>query len=273
MSSESSFLALPTHNGQIDAGAAFAALGWASQKLRVIPSTRGRSLLNSNCNGLLCDALNMREEHGVKWFAMLHADIEPARWWLDTLIGEAEKHGADMISAVVPIKDTRGITSTAIASDEFANSIGQPWSLETCCQFGRLTQQQIHFPDFPDTFDINTLADSLEGLPHPLGVPKVPRHGLLINTGCMVLRIDRDWDWSRVFFSTIDGIQNTKDGWRLFDISEDWLFSWRVAKQGGKVMATKAVTAIHKGVGLFPNDKPWGTVASDCNYKEASAAA
>jgi hypothetical protein len=76
-----------------------------------------------------------------------------------------------------------------------------------------------------------------------------------------------------VFFSSIDGIQNTKDGWRLFDISEDWLFSWRVAQHGGKVMATKAVTATHKGVGLFPNDKPWGTVASDCNYKEASAAA
>lgn len=276
---QSAFLALPTHNGQLDAGAAFAALGWASQERKVIPCTRGRSLLNSNCNGMLCDALNMREEHGVGWFAMLHSDIEPDRWWLDTLINEAIKHNADMVSAVIPIKDTRGLTSTAIASDAFQSAGENAYSLPECCQFGRLTQQQLWWPDLPDTFDMHTLADTMESVPPPLGVPRVPRHALLLNTGCMVCRLDRPWfdcgmrDCLKVYFSSIDGIQRTADGYRLFDVSEDWLFSWRVAQQGGKCMATRLVKATHKGIGLFVNDKPWGSMISDCDcQKEASAA-
>lgn len=267
MSDEIVFLACPTYNGQVDSGTAMGLYAAASKERRIFAQPNGKSLLASNCNYLWTLALNARdvEKAPVKWFAMLHADIEPEHWWLDKLIDIAEANGADMLSAAVPIKDSRGITSHAIASPLFGDDYIENHS-GPLAQFGRLTQRQIWHEQFPETFDINAAADALETLPGGLRVDSVPRNALLLNTGCMVVRLDRDWDYGKIFFSMIDGIHWNGSRWGLYDVSEDWLFSWRVHQQGGRCMGTRAVRVVHKGLGLFPNDKPWGSVESDCDY-------
>ena len=121
------------------------------------------SLITMNCNTLWCTALNMRASHELQWFAMLHSDVEPVEWWIDKLIAEAEKYGADMMSAVIPLKNFTGSTSTGIAN------AGKAFN-----QFCRLTQSQVRHPSFPETFGINEAVDALAALPEPLRV--VGRH-------------------------------------------------------------------------------------------------
>ena len=72
----------------------------------------GGSLLANSINRLWVQALNERTDHGWTHFAMHHADVQAPAGWVDTLADEMARVGADVISAVVPIKDYRGLTST-----------------------------------------------------------------------------------------------------------------------------------------------------------------
>lgn len=250
------FLGIPTYDGQLDAGVAQAAYLSCSRSRKVHVLTNGKSLLSSNCNTLYANALNLRKSHDLKWFAMLHADVVPGPYWLDQLIHEAERHQADMMSAVVAIKDERGISSTAISS-------GDDWR-----QFGRLTFHQMHAPTFPITFDIQTAADALESLDGALRVSECPRHGLLANTGCMVVRLDRDWS-EKLHFRNYDRIACENGSFFAMDFSEDWYFSRLVASYGGKVCCTTRVPTLH-GKFRFPNDRAWGRVHNDCERRQST---
>lgn len=250
------FLACPTYSEEINTGAARAMWLHATQRddLRIMTSDKSGSLIPGSCNTLWCSCLNEVKTQSIKWFAMLHADCEPEAGWLDKLLFLAEEHGADMLSAVVAIKDDRGVTSTAIASDDPGNCL---------C---RLTMQQLHHPDFPTTFDIGACADALEKLPEPLRIERVPRVGLRLNTGCMVVRMDRPWigcDPPTVFFDNPYWIEKYNGQWRARDVSEDWRFSEKIQNAGGKLFATKAVKVVHKGLAGFPNSHAWGRLAND----------
>lgn len=253
------FVGCPTYNGSLDSGTARGIFQTATEKHQVIPCIASGSLLTSNCNKLWVSCLNsILDGHPIKWFALLHADIEPCENWLDILVDEAEKHDADMMAAMVAIKDSRGVTSTAIGG---WNERGRAGAL------GRLTMRQIWHPDFPETFDMAMAAEALANLPEPLRVEGIPETTLWNNTGCMVVRADRIGD-GRVCFETREGIEQLPDGhWRHWDFSEDWYFAQAVADAGGKVMATRKVTCQHKGGAAFPNDKPWGSVANDCSFR------
>jgi len=240
------FLTCPLYDGRLDAGAARSLWSTASQVHRINVLPLGNSLLAANCNSLWCHALNQRVASNLKWFAMLHSDIEPDYWWLDKLIAEAEKHDADLMSAIVPIKDDRGLTSTAIA---------QPDSQFR--QFCRLTMRQVRHETFPDTFGIREAAEALEKLPDPLRIANVPREALLVNTGCVVCRIDRPW-CEKVWFAMHDGIECVGGQWAPVQQSEDWVFARNVAEQGGKVMATKLVALAHKGSAPYYSTHVWG---------------
>jgi hypothetical protein len=241
------FLACPSHSGQLDAGAARGLYASASRRHQLYVSLNAMSLLSQNCNALWADALNRREE-GYEWFAMLHSDIDPEFCWLDRLIDEAERQGADLLSAVVPIKDRRGLTSTAIASP-----------VTMFAPFCRLTMRQVRHPQFPATFDLEAAAAALETLPPPFGVAEVPRTKLLCNTGCFVCRLDRPWcDGERVYFDDLNRVLRVNGRWEPGVHSEDWFFTGRVAEQGGKVMATTAIKVIHTGVTEFSSDEAWG---------------
>jgi hypothetical protein len=240
------FLGCPLYGWSVDWGMARAAhvLGSRQHQVDVCPSSV--SLIPSNCNRLLASALNTRQQRGYEWFAMLHSDIEPAAYWLDTLIAEAEKHGADLMSAVVPIKDQRGLLSTVIAD---------PSSLYG--GFTTLTLRQVHHASFPATFGIAEAASALEQLPEELRVAEVPRSTLLVNTGCMVYRLAH---WRPgIKFEQLDEIMEVGPG--LYDAvwqSEDFQFSRLVAVHGGKVMATRLVSVVHHGNAEFRSGEAWG---------------
>jgi|SRR5262245_13569979 len=246
MSPANVFLACPLYTRDIDFAAAKALWKTASKIHRVEVCKQKASLLTLNCNILWCSALNYRSTMNFTWFAMLHADIEPCDWWLDTLIEQADKHGADMMSAVVPIKDFTGMTSTAIARPD--SSYGN---------FCRLTQTQVRNPLFPDTFGIAEAVDALAGLPDPFRVPDAPKSALLVNTGCFVCRLDRPW-CEKVWFEQSDAIEMRQGLWSPLYQSEDWNFSRRVAENGGKVMATRLVNLMHVGVAEFHSNGVWG---------------
>lgn len=65
-------------------------------------------------NNLWIEAINLRNEGKVDYFAMQHNDIEPESWWLDTLMAEMTSRNAGLISVVSPIKShDRKLTTNA----------------------------------------------------------------------------------------------------------------------------------------------------------------
>jgi len=161
------------------------------------------------------------------------------------LITEAQRHKADLLSAVVPVKNNSGQTTTAIANP----------AREYGCLF-RLTQAQVRHPYFPDTFGINEAADAIERLPADLCVPEVPRQALLVNTGCMVYRLSH---WRPgIKFANADDIVFVDGRHKAVTRSEDWTFSKLIADHGGRVMATRLVAIRHWGKRPFDSSQVWG---------------
>lgn len=228
------FLACPTHDGRLNFGAARGIYATGTREHKFHPMPVQDSLLPTNCNNLLGTALNHRRSNDLHWFAMLHTDVEPEPWWIDKLIALAEEHRADLLSAVVPIKDDSETVSMVIANP------GEPYGY-----FTKFNRGQIYHPSFPATFGINEAAEALENLPGELRVEKVPRSALLVNTGCMVYRLSQ-WRYGVRFRNLDDLIE--KDGvYTTVHQSEDFYFSQSVAKHGGRVMATRLVTVKHHG--------------------------
>jgi len=241
----SSFLAFPSYDGKVDARASKGAFFAGRHPIYV--SCQGDSLLAKNFNTLYATALEMKLVNpDMKWFAMLHADIEPEEFWLDKLIAEAELHDADMLSVVVPIKDDRGVTSTAFAKS------GDRFNMHT-----RLTMNQVNHASFPQTFDLRQAADALERLPIHLRMKNVPREALLVNTGCFCLNLDKPWS-DQLWFTINDKIEKVDGHYVVLNEPEDWFFSRLLASHGARVMATKHVRLTHHGITPYKNWETWG---------------
>src|SRR5271169_2349317 len=112
MTEKSVLLGLP-HYGEL-APEAVVSLILPTQKHRLKIQTNCASLLAHNFNRLWCAALNQREKLGLTHFAMHHADVAAPSGWLDTLVDEMHRVGADVLSCVIALKDARGLTSTAL---------------------------------------------------------------------------------------------------------------------------------------------------------------
>ncbi|MGL6121671.1 MAG: hypothetical protein ACRC1W_01280 [Shewanella sp.] len=248
MKNNNVFLGTLTHNNHLHAGMARAFFLHATQKHNAIMHVQPGSLLAQSYNQMWCRALNNREKSGIKWFAILHADIIPENFWLDKLIAIAEKYQADLVSAIVPIKEASGVTSTAISGVD-------PFTRHT-----RLTQSQINSANWPKTFDINILRSYMEAQTVIddvfIDVPDEAR--LLVNTGCFVCRLDKPWS-KNVAFTINDRITEIPGGTLVAEVEpEDWYFSQCVADQGGRVMATREVITEHIGSIPYVSDKIWG---------------
>jgi len=163
------------------------------------------------------------------------------------LIAEAERTGADLLSAVVPIKNEQGLTSTAILLP------GGPLG-----GFYRLSMAQVLHPAFPVTFDIHMAVKALVGLPEGLRETGMPSEALLVNTGCMVVRLDRPWADERIWFEDLNRIIRINGALQAICKSEDWNFSHRAAQAGGNVMATKSIKLTHRGASDFSSSQIWG---------------
>lgn len=232
------FLALPTYDGRMEMLTAAAAFLWPTLgKCRVGHYLHRGSLLASGFNSLWCQALNLAAEDKVNRFAMLHADVVPTdRGFLDKLERVLQETGADVVSAVIPIKDTRGVTSTALGDPD------DPWR-----PVRRLTMREVF--DLPETFRGKDLGH--EG-------------PLLVNTGCMMVRMDRFWPRTFSGFQIQDRVVEDTDGrMRPMNLPEDWAFSDFLWRSGVDVVATRAVSVSHIGRIEYVNNQAWGSWERD----------
>jgi hypothetical protein len=218
-----------------------------------IQDDEGGSLLANSFNKHWTRALTLQAAGtNITHFAMMHSDIVPGDWWLDTLLADLKSSGADLVSAVCPIKDQRGLTSVAIDNPE------DPFRVHR-----RLTMKEIH--RLPMIFSAEDC-----GYPDRL---------LLANTGCWVCDFTKPWRHATqsdgslaVYFSIEDrivccpkGSPSLMDGepinHEVFFAhvnSEDWNFSRKLGRQGAKVMCTRNVIINHLGKIPYRNDCPWG---------------
>lgn len=211
------------------------------QPFELLHGYTGGSALANTFNRLWSEGLGMYLRYGVTHFAMLHADVRPDEGWLQTLMEELERTGADVISAVSAIKDSHGVTSTGLGNPD------DPWS------YKRLTLSEL--AAFPQTFDATDLG-------HPDDV-------LLVNTGCWLADLRRPW-WLKqkpngellFCFTQQDRIlyfpEREKHLFEIEFLPEDWWFSRLCHQVGAKVKATRKVNCIHYGRNLWPADHAWG---------------
>jgi hypothetical protein len=242
------FIGCPTHDGRIHDGCAKFFYQNNSRQHTVEGAVATFSLITFNCNVLWAVALNRHEAGQADWFAMIHSDIEPEAFWIDKLIAEADRHSADIMTAVVPIKNESGLTSTAVSHPS-----------DDCRAYFRLTTSQVLHPNFPVTFDLDLAVDALRKLPDQLAFdPPLPAH-LLCNTGCMVCRLGGAWcDPNKVFFDEVTSFHRLNGQWTPIIRSEDWFFTAKAAQHGAKVMATTSLKLRHHGVTAFRSDQAWG---------------
>jgi hypothetical protein len=174
---------------------------------------RTSSLLTLNFNGLWCEALNRRAA-GLTHFLLLHADVEPLdQDWLELLLEEMHSARADVLSAVVPIKNVGGETSTARDTDA--------WHPR------RYTLQEVG--QQPMTW---TARD------------------LLVNTGCLLVDMRRPWV-ERICFTINDRIVRTPAGWEALAEPEDWHFARQCRRLNVPVWATRRLRIRHWGAGWW----------------------
>ncbi len=190
------------------------------------------------------EAHNWYDKGLITHFAMLHADItpDPEQRWLDILMEELIGRNASLVSAVSPIKDLRGITSSGICD------LDDPWK-----PYRRFTIREIH-QALPETFD-NAAA----------GYPDRP---LLHNTGMWVC------DLRRPCFQAVNALGELDLNFRFPDScvrdpiskewihrreSEDWLFSRELWLRGVRdTFITRRPRLTHHGKADFTNARPWG---------------
>jgi len=239
------YVCMPHRNLEVNLGAA-AGLHFASNnKYRQIVSNYGTSVLTLCFNTLLCEALNARDNEGVTHFAMLHNDVIPAKGWLDCLMQEMEAGDYDMVSAIVPLKNGRGLTSTGIGG---ANH----WSVR------RLSMTEVF--NLPETFSAKHIPYRQDG------------EQLLLNTGCWLMRLDRPW---------VNGLcfrQQDCVAWSVMDkkyvaqsISEDWDFSRQLHSRGCRIAATRKIPITHERP-EFHNQSVWGEWTTDEEFARTERA-
>lgn len=227
------FLATPGYGRQTNA--AGRAIWRASADMdSVWVAGENSSLLAANFNCLWCEALNIvHRGKRVDYFAMIHDDISAPDGWLDELIDEMEAHDLDMLGVVVPIKDTRGLSSCALHKE------GDNWQVAA-----RLTMREVF--RLPETFTSNDLG-----------------HKLLLNTGMWVCRFG---EWAKqVHFEINDRIvfDKRRNMYRPQNESEDWYFSRLCHELDLKIGATRKIKVAHRGELDFTNDVPWGSCEFD----------
>jgi orotate phosphoribosyltransferase len=236
-------------NGLIEACAAKAYFAEMSKDLVAagVPIVRidpqQSSFLPYSFNKALCFALNLRSQGLCTHFAMLHSDVEPDAWWLDTLWSEMERTGAAWISAAAAICTPHGLTSTAVDH-------GNQWN-----PYYRITMCELH--RLPETFCI----DDVE--PHHAEL----NHHLLLNTGCMLLDLRPDY-WGQVGdrgelklqfgMPTRIVYRPDRGGYEAQGESEDWYLSRQLAALGAKLYCTRKVWVRHHGAATFTTECPWG---------------
>jgi hypothetical protein len=225
------FLAVPHYASLVPQALAGLMLASRDGHLASI-NLEGGSLLGLVFNKLWCRALNERDK-GLTHFAMHHADVEAPPGWLDVLLEEQARVGADVLSVVVPIKDGRGLTSCGLRHPETG-------------AIRRFTLKELQ--GLPPTFSASDTAH--------------PHQWLMVNTGLWLCDFTRPWV-EEVCFNIIDAIVREAGRFAPRALPEDWNFSGWCARKGLRVFATRAVKVGHHGTACFRNDSAWGDWDTD----------
>ena len=227
-----------------------------TQALFALTNSKHEVQLTSSGNGfddfdaVWTTALNASEEGKITHFAMLHLDIIPTisddePIWLDTLIDELDRLDLDMVSAISPLKDFAGVTSSGIGDPN------DSWN-----PFRRFTMREV--AGFPPTFDAEQLGYA--------GYP------LLHNSGCWAADLrkpvfhhqDVDGTCGAYFAFPERVYRDPLSGkWTHARESEDWFFSRCLHNLGAKTAITRKVRLVHLGKAGFNNWKSWGTWEHD----------
>lgn len=252
------FLACPSYGG-LSVGTHKSALQ-CSSKNTVIHHMQDYSALCYNFNSMWCEMLNTRKQHGITHFCMLHSDIAVIQpRWLDLLMEEMGRSSADVLSVVVPLKDSKGLTSTAVFDQ-------QKGIVEK-----RLTIREVE--KLPQTFTMHDIRQA------QLWDDEEQQCMLVVNTGLMLVQVgnmteDGEYvahDWcEKVCFRMEDSIlkvtDTTKNTVTFMPrvITEDWLFSIDVQRKHGlSVMGTTVLKVEHMGRYGYPNYGSWGQLDKD----------
>lgn len=175
-----------------------------------------------------------RNEGNYDYFGLLHSDVAADPGWVDTLMEEMDKSGADIIHAVAAIKNMHGLTSTALAysDDEWA-------------PVRKITTSELQ--TLPETFDIDALRECYDS--------EAVR--LLPNTGCLLMRCG-EWFDSFPGFAVLDRMIFDGDKWQAQTVPEDWNLGHWAARNGVKVVGTRVVVTEHWGRAPYPSNQAWG---------------
>lgn len=185
------------------------------------------SLVTWNFNVCWTAALNLKEklsqtDNPLTHFLLIHDDVKPTDAnWLDTLLSEMLSSRADVLSVIIPIKDSRGLTSTAMDTD--------PWRPL------RITTKQA------------------QSLPLTWTSPK-----LLVNTGLMLVDFRGSWQENVCFHMNDQIVRDSNNLWTAMVEPEDWNFSRQCHSLGLSLYATRAVRVLHFGKSYWSNDASWG---------------
>lgn len=204
---------------------------------RVAHASHHSSLLARTFNTLWCLALNNWDE--LDYFIMLHSDVVPEKWWVSQLIELHKRADCDVLSAVLPIRDGTGLTSTALYTEK-PKAGGRK---------RKLTLSETHSDELPGIFDADDLRKLWSETPHvEQGHSESP---LLVNTGLMCIRLQNE-ALKQGRFCIKDQIKANDNG-DLVPITEpeDWNFCLELSKLGVTFKATKALIATH---GSVPNN-------------------
>ncbi len=246
-----------------------------------IHDDKGGSLLANAFNYHWANALNLQlSGTKVTHFLMLHDDVVPEDWWVDKLLDDIYATKADLVSVVIPIKDPRGLSSTAI------NDPNDKWDV-----LRRLTMSEVY--KLPAVFSGKDCG-KYEGDRKIIYIPpdyQSNNYQLLLNTGCWIADFTKAWRY-KVHFEINDCIQfltnrnehltqeeaidestgEVRDGlvgaWTTRVRPEDWNFSRQLNKLGCDIRATRNVSIKHIGEMPYPNDGAWGEFTYDKNLSQ-----
>lgn len=224
------FLGIPAYGGIVPQ--ALDGLALAASKYRWHRQVESTSATGQTFNTLWCRCLSNRHRHGFTHFAMHHADIAVDPDWLDVLLDEMVRVGADVLSVTSPIKDHRGLTSSGWMHPETRKLI-------------RFTMREIM--QLPETFD--AAGAGKQG------------HWLMVNTALWIARLDHPWVEEFPGFNMLTGIKREEDGsWGTRMFSEDWNWSSWLGERGDvRVFQTRKVGLAHYDGNVgYRNDHAWG---------------
>jgi hypothetical protein len=177
-----------------------------------------------NFNWLWKIAFNDKRHKYSHW-CLVHDDIRFPVGAIDVLIDEMNRVGADVISAVIAIKNDTDNTSTGLR-DPFSHD-------------NRLfTRTECH-EQLPETF---CAKDAREA-----GFRIGRDDTLLVNTGLLVVRWDLPCIAEFPGFETRHFLQIRNGEMEAGELTEDWNFSEWAQRRGLKVFASRKVPVVHIG--------------------------